>query len=508
MRLYYSILFAFLTACSAYGPSQNPWSSQNQASQYPYGQGNPNDPNNPYGQRNPNDPNNPYGQRNPNDPNNPYGQRNPNDPNNPYGQRNPNDPNNPYSPGNSNKPYHSSNVFNPNDQGGPPLNPFPDEREGVSRVNDLPYELLPDTISALTCEQSMSFDQRRYYTFSVGSHRPPYGGLRLSEDFIRNNRIDRQTPYQKVQQLIDASPLKRAMAQISIRSEHNINTIYSDNNNPILDYFPRFDNPDSLYKLSQQETSFSTRSSSSRSVYNSGKFQAFLPIRGNSFIHIANGLEENTLGDSLITLLYSLGNHNPIYGSNGRAYGRSYKLAFSNSHKADYLTNIYEENLQNSKREGRWECPIRFMVHRAVRDDQSLFNKYHEKYAGSIPEDLLPEGFCYTGKPRLTSLERDFFVQEFGTSDPNRLPFWVGTTFIWEKEEGGETAYDMEYPCIVPKTGSCYPTKGFYRVEFDPQENCSDRVFRLANRYGQDPKEVDYYKVCPAFLSVCYRVGD
>ena len=506
MKLFYCLALTFLTACSVYGPNSNPWGSQNQRSQFPnsndpynpYNQNNPNDPNNPYNQNNPNDPNNPYNQNNPNDPNNPYNQNNPNNPNNPYNQNNPNDPNNP-----SNQNNHFQDLNTPP----PPSNPFP-ETPGVSRTNDLPYELMPDTISALTCEQSVSFDQRRYYTFSVGSYRYPYGGLRLSKDFIENNEIEKDTPYQKVRQTLEASPLKRAMAQLSIRSEHNISAIYSDNNKPIIDYFPRLDNPESLHKLSRQEISFSTRSSSASSVYNSGKFQAFLPIRGNSFVHIANSLEENTIGDSLITLVYSLGNHNPIYSPDKRAYGRSYKLSFRDSHKADYLTKVHEENLESSRREGQWQCPVRFMVHRAIREDQSFFNKYQERYTGSIPNDLLKEGFCYVGNPRLSQLETKFLQEEFGSSNLQKLPFWVGTTLIWKKDGDSEQAYSTQYPCIVPKTGTCYPTQGFYRIEFDPEKECSDRVFRLAGKYGQDPKEKDFYKVCPAFLSVCYRTGD
>ena len=507
MRLfYYCVFFPLLISCSIsgpYGPNQNPWGVQNQGS---YDPNNPNgsyDPNNPNGSYDPNNPNGSYDPNNPNgsyDPNNPNGSY---DPNNPNGSYDPNNPNGSYNPNGYNRPF-----YPPGNAGGPLPTPFP-EGQGVSRTNDLPYELVPDTITALTCEQTISFDQRRPYTFSVGSYRQPYGGLRLSEDFIKNNKIERDTPYQQIRQILEASPLKRAMAQLSIRSEHNINTVYSDNNQPILDYFPRFDNQDSLYKLSKQEVSFATRSSSSQSVYNSGKFQALLPIRGNSFIHIANGLEENTIGDSLITLLYSLGNPNPIYGSDRRAYGRSYKLAFADSHKADYLTGIYEENLRSSKREGRWECPIRFMIHRAVREDQSLFNKYKKRYAGSIPSDLLNEGFCYTGNPRISSLEKQFFKEEFGSSDINKLPFWVGTTLTWEQgEEEDKERVREGYPCIVPKTGSCYSNEGFYRIEFDHEKDCSDRVFRLAGRYGQDPMEPDYYRACPAFLSVCYRVGD
>ena len=479
VKFFYGLVFTFLTACSVYGPpNSNPWNVQNQGSQFP-------NPNDPYNQNNQNNLNDPYNQNNQNNPNDPRNQNNQNNPNNPRNQNNQN------------------NIFNPS----PPPNPFP-EVPGASRANDLPYELMPDTISALTCEQSLSFDQRRYYTFSVGSYRQPYGGLRLSKDFIENNRIERDTPYQKVRQILESSPLKRAMAQLSVRSEHNIGTIYSDSNKPIIDYFPRLDNPESLHKLSRQEVSWSTRSSSASSVYNSGKFQAFLPIRGNSFVHIANGLEENTIGDSLITLVYSLGNHNPIYSPDKRAYGRSYKLSFRDSHKADYLTGIHEENLESSRREGKWECPVRFMIHRAVREDQSLFNKYQERYTGSIPDNLLKEGFCYTGSPRLSSLEQRFFLEEFGSSDPRKLPFWLGTTLIWRKDGDSEQAYSTKYPCLVPKTGSCYPTQGFYRIEFDPKEECSDRVFRLAGRYGQDPKERDFYKVCPAFLSVCYRTGD
>ena len=474
MRFVYCLFF-FLTACSVYGPQQQPWNYQNQGS---HGNGYP-----PYQGYPPNsaDSNNPA---NPNDPNNPA---NPNDPNNQNSQNN-------WNPGGQN------NILNPSDQGGAPINPFP-SAQGISRTNDLPYDIIPDTITSLTCEQTVSFDQSRPYVFTLGSYRSTFGGLRLSKDFIKNNRIEKNTPHQKIRQILEASPLKRAMAQLSIRSEHNINSIWQVENKNILNYFPPFYNADSLNKLSQQQVSFTTRSASGGNVYNSGRFQVFLPIRGASFINLASSFEENTIGDALIAFLYSLGNSNPIASPDRRAYGRSYKLSFGDSHKADYLTGVFEENLLTSKREGKWTCPVRFLVHKSFKKDQSFFDKYRDRYTGSIPDNLPKEGNCYTGgTPQLSALEKRFLEEEFGSSQANRLPFWLGTTILAERQ--------TNIPCIVPKTRSCYPTQGFYRIEFNPQKACSDRIYRVAGRYGEDPMEEDFYNVCPAYLSACFRIGD
>ena len=473
---YFLLTGSFLIACSAYGPygqnSQGVWNPSS-TWQGPYDPNNPNNPNNPNGPNSPNNPNNPNGQNNPYDPSNR---------NNSYGSPN-------------------SNLFNGNT---PPPNPF-SGRTGSSRTNDLPFEFMLDTIASLTCENTVKFDSRRAYTFSAGSYRQPYGGLRLSKEFIKNNNIDRSTPYQKISQALSASPLIQARAQLSIRSEHDIRTVFSDENQPILDRFPPFNNPSSLHKLSRQEISFSTRSSSARSVYNSGKFQVFLPLSGSSFISLANDLQENTIGEALISLVYSLGNPNPIFSPDQRPYGRSYKLRFRDPYKADYLTGIYEENLSLDKREGQWECPIRFMGHRSNREDGGLFNKHRNSYAGSIPDNLSPEGFCDTRNYRLSNLERMFFQEEFGSSEANRLPFHIGTTIVWSNDQ----YYNTTQPCIVPKGAqTCYSNSGFYRIEFDPEKECSGRAYKVAGQYGQDPMEQDYYKICPGYLSVCFRTGD
>ena len=493
MRFFYCLLFSYLTACSAYGP----WNTQNQGSQIPpyYGpNGLPYDPNNPP----PNyDPNNPPPNYDPNNPPPNY------DPNNPPPNYDPNNPPLNYDPNNSrsydiNTPPRGPVEFLPD--------PFP-EGPGASRSNDLPYELIPDTITAVTCEQTVDFNAKKPYTVSVGSYREPYGGLRLSEDFVRNNKIDGRMPYQKVRQLLEASPLKRVMAQLSIRDENDIRRLFHGiNRQPFRDYFQTFYQADNLDRLSRQGISFTTRSSSNRDAQNSGRFKAILSsLSGSGFIELASSLEENTLGTALLTLVYSMGNDSPMYSSEQRAYGRSYKLSFRDSIKADYLTGIYEENLRTSKREGNWECPIRFMVHRATREDSSDFNKRKGKV--KHPPDLLKEGFCYTGgRSSFSSLERRFFEEEFGNY---KTAFSVGTTLVFDKEGDDEIVYDTQYPCLVPKgtNNDCY-NPGFHRIEFDPQKECSDRAYRLGSKHRNNPMEMDYYKVCPAFLSVCFRTRD
>ena len=490
MRFFYCLFFSYLTACSVYGPhgsngpygpNSNPWDMQNHGSQSsnPYNSGDPNNPH--YDPNNPGNPNNP----NPNDPYNP----NPNDPYN----SNPNIP-----------------SYNPQNPGGPPINPFP-EGPGVSRSNDLPYDLMPDTITTLTCDQTIMVDGSPY-VLSVGSYREPYGGLRLSEDFVKNNDIGRSTASQRVRQLLSASPLKRARAQLAVRHANDIRSIISFNNKPTVSYFPPFENADNLDRLSRQGISFTTRSSSSKAVYNSGRFKARLLMLGSDFVKRSDIFLENGVG--LITLVYSMGNHNPIYSPDKRAYGRSYKLSFRDSYKADYLTGVYEEDLRTSKREGDWECPIRFMIHNHKTENGSGFNVIREKYRDYLNQhkdpkevdDLLrKEGFCYTGKSSLSSLEKRFFEEEFG--DLKRY-FEVGTTIIFEKEGSAEKAYSTGQPCLVPRGQRCYPPSSqssFYRIEFDSEKDCSERI---TTAQGGHPLEDRFYKICPAFLSVCLRTKD
>ena len=509
MRFFYCLFFYYLTACSVYGPQgpngpySNPWNIQNQGSQFPNPNYNPNNPNL--------DPNNPnYNPNNPNlDPNNPnYNPNNPHpDPNNPnYNPNNPHpDPNNPnYNPNNpGNTPFHIPQ----NPIGGPSISPFP-KGPGLSRSNDLPYNLMPDTITALTCDNTIIVDGSPY-VLSVGSYREPYGGLRLSEDFVKNNDIESGTISQKVQQILSASPLKRARAQLAVRHANEVNSIISFNNKPTVSYFPPFDNPDNLERLSRQGISFTTRSSSSRSVYNSGRFKARLLMLGADFIKRSDIFLENGVG--LITLVYSIGNHNPIYSPDKRPYGRSYKVSFRDSYKADFLTDIYEEDLRTSRREGSWECPIRFMIHDHKTEKGSGFNVIREEYRDYLnqykePEEtdalLRKEGFCYTGKSSLSSLEKRFFEEEFGNL---KRYFEIGTTIVFEKEGSAEKAYITGQPCLVPRGQKCYPPssqKSFYRIEFDSEKNCSERI---TTTQGGHPLEDRFYKICPAYLSVCFR---
>ena len=280
-------------------------------------------------------------------------------------------------------------------------NPFPTD-SGVSRSNDLPYELIPDTIAALTCDQTVQIDGFPYI-LSVGSYREPYGGLRLSEDFVKNNDIERGTSSQRVRQLLEASPLKKARAQLSMRYANNITQIISFNNQSVLSWFSPFDNPDNLDRLSRQGVSFTTRSSDASTINNSGRFTARLRMLGTDFIRNSNIFLEN--GAGLISLVYSLNNNDPIFGSDRRAYGRGYTLSFSDSHKADFLTDVQEKDIRTSKLEGRWECPIRFMIHDHTAENGSRFNVTKEQYRNYFNQNLDPEevdeflrkeGFCYT----------------------------------------------------------------------------------------------------------------
>ena len=390
-------------------------------------------------------------------------------------------------------------------------NPFP-TNSGVSRSNDLPYKLIPDTIAALTCDQTVRIDGFPY-TLSVGSYREPYGGLRLSADFVKNNDIERGTSSQRVRQLLEASPLKKTRAQLSMRYANNIAQIISFNNHSVLSWFSPFDNPDNLDRLSRQGVSFTTHSSDARTINNNGRFTARLRMLGTDFIRNSDIFLEN--GAGLIRLVYSLNNNNPIFGSDGRAYGRGYTLSFNDSHKADFLTNVQEEDLRTSELEGRWECPIRFMIHDHTTENGSRFNMTKEQYrnhfnqnldAEKVDELLRKEGFCYTtGSQGLTSQEQNFFREEFG--DLQRY-FVLGTSVIFEDRNGEEVAVDTQFPCLIPRGQRCYPTSNqypLYRIEFDPEKDCSGRITKTQAGHSLEER---FYKVCPAYLSVCFRTGD
>ena len=79
---------------------------------------------------------------------------------------------------------------------------------------------------------------------------------------------------------------------------------------------------------------------------------------------------------------------------------------------------------------------------------------------------------------------------------------------IFEQRDGEEVAVDTQFPCLVPRGRRCYPTSNqypFYRIEFDPEKDCSDRITKTQAGHSLEER---FYKICPAYLSVCFRTGD
>ncbi len=382
-----------------------------------------------------------------------------------------------------------------------------------NRDNEFLYNLTPNTITTVTCP----FDQRiNGYPFTLTAGAYPLGlqqsGLQLSEDFKDSHKIKSGDPPQRVRQLIDRSPYRRALARLGLHSESNINTPISSQGKHIANFFPRFDNVVTLNLLSQLKPVFTSRSLDRVNVNNSGLFQTSLPLLSAQLVAWAPALAQGSSGDPLLTLTYTLGRTNgpPIFSSNRKPYGRSYKIEFAEPYQANYIHNIHEENLQTNKIEGRWTCPreLRLMVHRSTSGPSSDFNKQYNYYRprnSKIAQNISPEGFCQTGR-NPTADEKYYFEREFGSYELHRLPFEIGNVIAWR----GEEYINTRHPCIKFRKSSCY-SPGFSRIEFDPEilntGGNSCHGFHLLNE--SEIKDTSagskIYKLCPAYLSVCYR---
>ena len=72
---------------------------------------------------------------------------------------------------------------------------------------------------------------------------------------------------------------------------------------------------------------------------------------------------------------------------------------------------------------------------------------------------------------------------------------------------GAETPVPAGRPCIKFRQSGCYAGE-FHRIEFDPAvldtgevDSCV-RNHHISARHFSNPQ---FYKICPAYLSVCYR---
>ncbi len=422
------------------------------------------------------------------DPNNPFiggGSDGSDDPSN---FNNPNDPNNPF-----NKAGGSGNS---NFGGGPPSGQ-PVTEAGLREL-DFPYELIPDTLTALTCTVNQPVGGKPF-TLHAGAYFAH--GLQISKNFKESNDITSNTNPgpEKVRQLLEKSPFKEAFARLAIQNESNLTKIISSGGRPIQYPFPILHNNETLNHLSTLKPVFVTRSSSSSLVNRGGRFATVLPISGQMLHQFAEGLAAGTFGEPLLTLTYTRDGNSLIFSPNGKPFGRGYKLEFEDFYRPNYLIDISEENLLTAERDGDWVCPeeLRFMVHRSTSKEQSQFNKYRNRF--TLPEGLIDEGYCHTEGALPTKGHNAFFEMVFG----RQLPFEFGYTAV--SRQGGFTVTNQ--PCIKFRNQGCYHPGGgntIYRIEFDPEK--LDDCILIHQITDLNPGENDeYYKICPAFLSVCYR---
>lgn len=381
-----------------------------------------------------------------------------------------------------------------------PQNPVSNPSNNLPDV--LPYELIPDTISSLTCSNTQMVGNKPF-ALNVISY------LQLSQKFKERHNINSRTPNQKTLQLIENSAFKRAYAQWALHNESNLAASIVKSNQTeqlIRDYFPPFDNRSTSELLSQLKTVYTTRSTNRRDVQNSGDFRASLPISGQQFLNIIPDLAGSRAGNLLVTLTYTFRGEKLIYSPERLPYGRSYKISFEDPYRGNYLTGIQEENLSARKTtRTSWSCPenLRFMVHRSTTAETNPFNRAKEQYK-DFPtyNNLLKEGYCHTKNYRAPRNIANYFNKEFGTSRLEQLPFELGTTIVFRKDRNVEVV-DTGQPCIKFRRSQCYNPDGVYRVEFDP-EKIRDCLRIQDINYRQADNE-EFYRICPAFLSVCYR---
>lgn len=403
-------------------------------------------------------------------------------------------------------PYRPPSVGDPN-QPTLPIPPINPDASVQVRTNSFLYDLTLDTIMTTTCEGHINVGGAPF-TLMAGAYFRE--GLQLSEDFKESNNITRRTDDQRVRQLVESSPFKNAQAQLSLATEDAPDRVFSFGGVAQRGYFPIFNNPSTLDLLSDLKKVFTNRSSNNRNVQHGGRFRASLPLRGGTFVYNAPNLLAGASGNMLLTLTYTL---DPRTGTlvrdpNNLPYGRSYKLDFENPYKADYLTGVTEEDLPSTKRQGRWTCleDLRFMILRATDRKDVPFNRDWPRYKHAIPEEAhLDEAYCDLKDHRLSSVERNFFELEFGTDDLRALPFEVGDTVVIRKKEDGSEEEVRKGPCIKFRQQGCYPSQNFFRLEADPDKiNDCVRIQKVASSY-RSHENPEFYKICPAFLSVCYR---
>ena len=440
-----------------------------------------------------------------------------------YPSYNPNQPGSPYTPAGNpgSNPANSSpsNNANPSQStspsffGGAP-NPYDGSTVAPSaqdRNREFPYELIPNTLSTLTCPQTVIISQRNL-SLNLGAYNDNDNGhgLQLSSAFIETHDLKRRDQ-KKTRRLLETSPYKQAQARLSIQDESDLRQFRGNGRGQVARaWFPPFHNPDTLDKLSKLENVFQARRSRTSGGW-SRWFEANLNLTGSALHGFAPGLAPGNYGTHLLTLTYTLNRKSSLSKKENQPYGRGYKLQFDSS-GANYPTHVEEEDLSNRREDGDWRCPkeLRFPVHRSDQQNYTTtpFNKLYGKAGGRSdtfyrdePIDLAKEGYCDTSKGSFNSLEdlhKWYFDVVFGTGQNN--PFKMGKTVLFGEDDEKKTTDEN---CLVFKknTAQCYLRggHGYFRIEFDQDqmEDCA--------RFSTDNES--RYHICPAFLSFCYRTN-
>jgi len=243
---------------------------------------------------------------------------------------------NPYQP-----PVHQTSTHSPNAprvNPPPPTPPTPPSSNPItssSRRNVMPYELLPDTISALTCPFPQfigSHISSQSYSLSVASY---YHGLQLSKEFKNEHDIKKGTDSRKISHLLQNSPFKNARALLSLRTDSDLAPLTlggsGGGSGEAESLFPPLYSNGVIDQLSRQQKTLLYRSFNRRGV-SSGFFKTlFTKLSSSTLINI--GQELGSQGRYLLTVIYNNNNIKPVRHSNGQPYGRGYKLDFNDSIK-------------------------------------------------------------------------------------------------------------------------------------------------------------------------------
>ena len=436
-------------------------------------------------------------------------------------------------------PQAQTNNQAPNPAQGQIEYPDASNTQASTRGVPLPYDLIPDLLTAFTCPNPVN----SIYPLSLSSY---FYGLQLSEEFKEHynipERISREDS-QRIRQDIEQNPRRGATAELSLRWSSNVTAKpvkFGEQSPYIKRDFAPLDIDSIKDQLSTTGTALSTRPIR-RNQYNSDPFRSFLTTDRSIFLNSILPELEQGVGNYLLALTYYLHAGNPpqpIAVQGTQIYGKTYKLRFNNARAGDYLTDVFEEDLTYDEAGEEWTCPdkLRFIVHR-TKDPKEGFNKdafIVGKYGGpenqnfqnnNLSTKLIPEGYCDTdpNNPPFSSNSKEmiFLKTRFGTDPDSHWPFKLGRSMAFTSNSegidtgrGGEEAIQSGQfrwtgeACIVPlNESSCYGTQPPipFRVEFHPSKrgNCERR------RRGRSPdfKTADdpIYRVCPAFLSMCYR---